>query len=250
MGGVFFEEADEFEACGAATDLAAEEVELFAPHEVTSGVFAPFFEGIFGHGGTVDGGVELDAFVPQRGEFGGVVGASVSEQHAVVDAVEVERREGPILRGFDVILEIVGFGKDGAHDGLSEELTGIASAAWAALFAGSAAPFAAAAGCGEQGKVLGDGGGFFSDEAGLLEEGGAFGLLFLGGFNEEAEPGELDADGFGGTGFFHPFDLLFTPAFGFDGGCGAGAVCIDDFERGEVEFGGSGLTCGSGADSS
>ena len=249
MGGVFFEEADEFEACGATSDLAAEEVELFAPHEVTSGVFAPFFEGIFGHGGTVDGGVELDAFVPQGSEFGGVVGASVSEQHAVVDSIQVERGKGPILRGFDVILEVVGFGKDGAHDGLGEELTGIASATWAALFAGPTTPFAAAI-CREECQFLGDGGGFFGDEAGFLEEGGAFGLLLLGGFDEEAEPGELDADGFGGAGFFHPFDLLFTPAFGFDGGCGAGAVCVDDFERGEVEFGGSGLTCGGGADSS
>jgi hypothetical protein len=44
--------------------------------------------------------------------------------------------------------------------------------------------------------------------------------------------------------------LLFTLAFGFDGGCGAGAVGVDDFERGEVEFGGSGLTRGGGADSS
>lgn len=36
MGGVFFEETDEFETGGAATDLAAEEVELLAPHEVTT----------------------------------------------------------------------------------------------------------------------------------------------------------------------------------------------------------------------
>jgi hypothetical protein len=149
-----------------------------------------------------------------------------------------------------VILEVVGFGKDGAHDGLGEELTGIASATWAALFAGSAAPFAASASCGEKCQFLGDGGGFFGDDAGFFEEGGAFGLLFLGSFDEEAEPGELDADGFGSTGLFHPFDLLLTPAFGFDGGCGACAVCVDDFERGEVEFSGGGLTCGGGADSS
>lgn len=72
----------------------------------------------------------------------------------------------------------------------------------------------------------------------------------MSGFDQEAKPGELDADGFGGNGFFHPFDLLFTPAFGFDGGCGAGAVCVDDFERGEIEFSGSGLTGGGGADAS
>ena len=72
----------------------------------------------------------------------------------------------------------------------------------------------------------------------------------MGGFDEEAKPSELDADGFGGTGFFHPFDLLFTPTFGFDSGCGAGAVCVDDFERGEIELSGSGLTCGGGADAS
>lgn len=72
----------------------------------------------------------------------------------------------------------------------------------------------------------------------------------MGGFDEEAKPGELDANGFGGSGFFHPFDLFFTPAFGLDSGSGAGAVGVDDFERGEIEFGGSGLTCGGSADAS
>jgi hypothetical protein len=60
----------------------------------------------------------------------------------------------------------------------------------------------------------------------------------------------LDADGFGSTGFFHPFDLLFSPAFWFDGGRGAGAVCIDDFEGGQIELSGGGFTCGGGVDSS
>ena len=144
MGGVLFEEADEFETGGAAADLAAEEVELLAPHKVATGVFAPFFEGVLGHGGAVDGGFELDALIPKGGEFGGMVGASVSEQHAVVNGVEVQRSEGPILRGFDVILEIVGFGKNRGHDGLGEELTGVAFGARATLFAGSTTPFAAA----------------------------------------------------------------------------------------------------------
>lgn len=96
----------------------------------------------------MDGGFELDALIPKGGKFGGIIGASVSEQHAVVNGVQVQRSEGPILRGFDVILEIVGFGKNRGHDGLGEELTSVASAAWAAFFTGSTATFAAAC-CGE-----------------------------------------------------------------------------------------------------